>query len=239
MFMVVVVVVLICVCIFICHFLSHPTLWGKVRAVGDSVFKDWTLDQSQRQDATFAHPLDIMEEMESETTASVSPLRSWLVVTSGIATIATLAALAAFSSSVASADSRCTHDATAFRCVRYVKNYDADTITVDIPDTHPLIGKRISVRVRGLDTPEIKGTLPCEKEAARTAQRLVENLLRRAQRIDLTAVARDKYFRILADVKVDEQSLTEVLLKNHLAYAYDGGTKRKMDWCKRTPAEVR
>ena len=46
------------------------------------------------------------------------------------------------------ADKKCDHDATTFRCVKYVKNYDADTITFNIPNVHPLIGKSIGVRVR-------------------------------------------------------------------------------------------
>jgi hypothetical protein len=29
-----------------------------------------------------------------------------------------------------------------------IRNYDADTITFDIPNVHPLIGDKISVRVR-------------------------------------------------------------------------------------------
>ncbi len=130
----------------------------------------------------------------------------------------------------------CSHTSTEFRCVKYVRNYDADTITFDIPNVHPLIGKSISVRVRHIDTPEIRGKLPCEKDAARTAKRLIENQLKLAKRIDLTDVAKDKYFRILANVIVDGRSIKDVLMKNNLAYAYEGGTKQTLDWCKRTPA---
>lgn len=125
----------------------------------------------------------------------------------------------------------CQHDRTTFRCVKYLKNYDADTITVQIPDVHPLIGDKISVRVLGVDTPEIKGNLPCEKEAARAAKRLVESLLKQAKRIDLNDVERDKYFRVLADVSVDGRSLSGLLLKNGLAYSYEGKTKEKVNWC--------
>lgn len=134
------------------------------------------------------------------------------------------------------ADDNCAHDATTFRCVKYIKNYDADTVTFDIPNVHPLIGKSISVRVRHVDTPEIKGKLPCEKDAARTAKRLIENLLKNAKRIDLENVDKDKYFRILADVVVDGKSLKDTLFKNNLAYNYEGGTKQKINWCSRVPA---
>ncbi len=133
----------------------------------------------------------------------------------------------------------CEHDKETFRCVKYVKNYDADTVTFDIPNVHPLIGKSISIRVRHVDTPEIKGKLPCEKEAARNAKKLVENLLKNAKQIDLKNVDRDKYFRILADVQIDGVNLKDYLLKNNLAYKYEGGTKEKMDWCKRMPSQTK
>lgn len=134
------------------------------------------------------------------------------------------------------AEPRCEHDKSTFRCVKYVRNYDADTITFDIPNVHPLIGDKISVRIRHIDTPEIKGRNPCEKETARTAKRLVENLLKRAKRIDLENVGKDKYFRILADVRIDGNLLSDSLLKNKLALAYEGGTKQKINWCDRLPA---
>lgn len=133
---------------------------------------------------------------------------------------------------------QCTHSENAFRCVRYIKNYDADTITFDIPNVHPLIGKHISVRVRHIDTPEIKGKLPCEKETARIAKNLIENILSRAKKIDLENVDKDKYFRILADVRADGIMLKDILLKNKLAYEYEGDTKLKLNWCQRVPAST-
>ncbi len=140
------------------------------------------------------------------------------------------------SGSLLFATDACVHDEQTFRCVQYVRNYDADTITFNIPNVHPLIGKKIAVRVKHVDTPEIKGKLPCEKEAARTAKRLIENLLKNAKRIDLENIGKDKYFRVLADVVVDGKPLKDYLLKNNLAYLYEGKTKQKLNWCSRTPA---
>lgn len=126
----------------------------------------------------------------------------------------------------------CQHDKVTFRCVKFIKNYDADTITVNIPNVHPLIGEKVSVRVLGIDSPEIKGKNKCEKDKARIAQRLVENLLKNAKNIELQNVQRDKYFRILADVVADGKSIKDLVIKNHLAYSYSGGTKLSVDWCK-------
>ena len=38
----------------------------------------------------------------------------------------------------------------------YVRNYDGDTITFTLPSLHPIIGEKISIRVNGIDTLEIK-----------------------------------------------------------------------------------
>lgn len=127
----------------------------------------------------------------------------------------------------------CTHDDTTFRCVKYLRNYDGDTVTVKIPNVHPLLGDNISVRVVGVDTPEKTGKKPCEKERARDAQRLVENLLKTAQSIELRHVERDKYFRVLAEVWADGRSIGDALIKNGLAYPYDGGRKpASLNWCR-------
>lgn len=137
-------------------------------------------------------------------------------------------------STASSSPPNCGHSPSHFRCVQYVQNYDGDTITVNIPGVHPLIGEKISVRVLGVDTAEKNGHKPCEKQKAREAQRLVENLLRHAKNIELADVQRDKYFRILAQVKADGQSISDLLLKNKLAYSYDGGRKpANYNWCKR------
>lgn len=125
----------------------------------------------------------------------------------------------------------CDHDRTTFRCVTYVKNYDADTITFNIGNIHPLLGDSISIRVAGVDTPEIRTKDPCEKRVANQAKEFVANLLQNAKRIDLTNIKRGKYFRIVADVELDGVQLSPLLLQHRYAYPYDGGTKLKIDWC--------
>jgi endonuclease YncB( thermonuclease family) len=115
--------------------------------------------------------------------------------------------------------------------VDFVSAYDGDTLTVNLPSVPNVFGKNISVRVRGIDTPEIKGKTECEIEAAVKARNLVRQLLLSANRIDLVNVGRDKYFRLLADVIFDSNSLSQVLIKKRLAISYDGGHKPDTDWC--------
>lgn len=145
-----------------------------------------------------------------------------------------------FSVSSFAADN-CQHDEKTFRCVEYVKNYDGDTVTFNIKDVHPLIGKNISVRVLGVDTPEIKGKTFCEKQQAKVVKTFVERTLLKAKTIEITEVQKDKYFRLLGDVKADGKSLKEMLINEGYAYPYFGDTKQKIDWCKplRKPASLK
>ena len=119
----------------------------------------------------------------------------------------------------------------AISCVQVVRVHDGDTFAVNIPNTHPLFGESISVRVRGIDAPEMHGHGPCEKQRAVEAQLFVAQILVNSRNIRLLHLGRDKYFRILADVEVDGLSLSAELLKKGLAYPYDGKHKTPHDWC--------
>ena len=125
----------------------------------------------------------------------------------------------------------CTHSTSTLRCVKYVDNYDADTITVDIHDLHPIIGKNMKIRVAGIDAPEIRGKPLCEKELAIKSRNEIRKILINAETINLTSIERGKYFRIAATVIADGLNIGEYLLKRKLAYKYDGGTKEEIDWC--------
>lgn len=129
----------------------------------------------------------------------------------------------------------CNHGSNRFNCVKFVKNYDGDTLTVDIPGVHPFFGQNLKVRVRGIDTPEVKGKNACEKDHARMARRLVEAELKHAKRIDLQVNYKDKfdkYGRMLVNVLYEGKNLADVLLQNRLAVRYEGKTKKQIDWCR-------
>lgn len=134
--------------------------------------------------------------------------------------------------SIDSFASDCSHTNDSFRCVKYLSNYDGDTIRFDIPSIHPLLGKKIAIRVNGVDTPEKRTKNLCEKQKARSAQKLVASIMKDSKRIDLKNIKRGKYFRIVADVIVDGRDLGAMLIKNKLAYPYFGKTKKKINWCK-------
>ena len=112
----------------------------------------------------------------------------------------------------------------------YVRNYDGDTITFNLPGFHPIIGKKIGVRVNGIDTPEIRGKCDKEKYDAQQAKDMVTDILKDAKQITLKNMERGKYFRIAADVIVDGESLGDMLVEAGVATRYDGG-KKTHKWC--------
>ena len=118
---------------------------------------------------------------------------------------------------------------------RVIKVYDADTITIasKLPyDASPMY--RLSVRLNGIDTPEIKGkgVSDEEKEAAKVARDFVSNLVLN-KFVRLENIQSEKYGRILADVFIGNIHLNELLVKERYAVEYDGGTKKKPEsWTK-------
>ena len=103
-----------------------------------------------------------------------------------------------------------------------VSVYDGDTFKIDLQGVHPIFGDDVSVRVNGIDTPEITGETEEVEALARKARDFVKAKLEGAAKIELRNPQRGKYFRILADVYLDGASLAESLKEQGLAKAYDG-----------------
>jgi len=107
--------------------------------------------------------------------------------------------------------------------------YDADTFRVNIKTWPDIIGQGISIRVQGIDAPEIRGKCKVEKQAALRAKQFTVSVLHNARRIELRNIQRGKYFRILADVWVDGKRLSQALIKAGHAQVYKGG--KRLGWC--------
>ena len=114
--------------------------------------------------------------------------------------------------------------------VIYRGNYDGDTIRFDIPGVHPLLGENIAIRLRAVDTSEIRGKCPAEKKLAVAARDFVRGGLTKAKKITLTNTGRGKYFRVVARVVADGIDVSSALLEAGLAVPYLGG-KRVGNWC--------
>ena len=122
---------------------------------------------------------------------------------------------------------------------KVIKVYDGDSITIATVATvyTNLIDAgiyRFSVRLNGIDTPEMRTKNESEKKAARVVQKKLEDKLL-GKFVSLKNVRYEKYGRLLCDVYLedkdgeDDTSINQWLLKNNLAVSYDGGTKNSPD----------
>jgi endonuclease YncB( thermonuclease family) len=85
-----------------------------------------------------------------------------------------------------------------------------------------------AVRLRGIDTPEIKGKCASEKAAALRAKARLAELLTGS--VQLLFVEPDKFAgRVDADVIVDGRPIAAVLVAEGLARPYAGGARQS--WC--------
>ena len=117
---------------------------------------------------------------------------------------------------------------------KVVKVYDGDTITVAAPLFNGSFAPELevyyfNVRIRGIDTPEIKTKNAAEKALALVARDALTELVM-GELVYLENVATEKYGRLLCDVVMrSEENLTinigDWMLKNGYAVSYSGDTK--------------
>lgn len=107
--------------------------------------------------------------------------------------------------------------------------YDGDTFRAEIASDLAVFSQ-ISVRIRGIDAPEISGACEREKRAAIAARESLKSKLFSSKKIQLVNVAPDKYFRLLADVRADNLDLGSYQVLGGHARRYTGGKREA--WCK-------
>ena len=107
-----------------------------------------------------------------------------------------------------------------------IKVYDGDTITIasKLPyETSPMF--RFSVRLHGIDCPEMKSKDENERICAELAKQEVTKLVMNKV-VTLKNVQTEKYGRILADVYIESLNVNNYMIEKRLAIEYDGGTKK-------------
>lgn len=120
-----------------------------------------------------------------------------------------------------------------------VKVIDGDTVDVDIDLGFGIVMKDERVRIMGIDTPESRTSDDTEKVFGNAAKARVEELLGEGA-ILKTQINKDgedmkgKFGRILGDFIVEEfegqpRLLTEVLIEEHHAVEYMGGSKEAIE----------
>lgn len=106
---------------------------------------------------------------------------------------------------------------------------DGDTVAVE---AHIWPGQtlRVSVRIRGVDAPELRGRCAAERRAAQRSRTALIGLVGTG-RVRLVDISGDKYFgRVIADLVLpDGRHASATLLGEGLARAYAGAARRS--WC--------
>ena len=122
--------------------------------------------------------------------------------------------------------------AQEFYVYKPVKITDGDTIKLDVSKESLLVKKLgLSVRIKGIDTPEKTPRAKCDKENAlgQQATKFTTDLVGNKELL-LSEVKNDKYGgRIVANVKVGGVDIAQELLKKGLARVYNG--EKKKSWC--------
>lgn len=108
-----------------------------------------------------------------------------------------------------------------------VRIIDGDTLEVE---AHPWPGHavRVSVRLRGIDTPERRSQCADQRAAAQLARNELERLVSGFTTVELINVAGGKYYgRVLADIKAGTRDIASAMLASGLARPYQGGKRHK------------
>jgi micrococcal nuclease len=106
--------------------------------------------------------------------------------------------------------------------LRHAVAIDGDTIRV--------LHLRSNVRILGLDTPELRGKCPAEKEKARQAKARMQELIDDGITLKFDRRKTDKYGRLLAHVTdATGRDVAVVMIDEGLARPYDGG--KRAGWC--------
>ena len=109
---------------------------------------------------------------------------------------------------------------------KVIKVYDGDTITIasKLPGLYNSPIYKFSVRLNGIDTPEMRTKDEDEKEIATLARdALSEKIM--GKEIRLENIKTEKYGRVLCDIYLGESHLNQWLIDDKYALPYDGGTK--------------
>lgn len=108
--------------------------------------------------------------------------------------------------------------------------YDGDTCYAILKNV-PSELKFVRIRIRGIDTPEIKGKCEAERALAQKAKSYINKALREAHLITLRNLKWGKYGgRIVADLYIDNTNYL-VYLKGEDFYVLYDGRKKVKDWC--------
>jgi len=104
--------------------------------------------------------------------------------------------------------------------------YDGDTIRVVFKFNGDYY--KFSIRLMGIDTPELRTKNENEKKCGYYVKGILEDKILN-KIIKLECVGEDKYGRILANIYLEKENINKYLIDNKYAYPYEGGTKKSFE----------
>lgn len=119
----------------------------------------------------------------------------------------------------------------SFTRARVISVYDGDTFTIARKESIWWRSKvfSYSVRLYGIDCPEIRGSGAEEKYYAVKAKDVVEALVLN-KCVKLEIIGYDKFGRLLANVKINDINISTHLINSGLGVPYYGKTKQIVNW---------
>ncbi len=110
-------------------------------------------------------------------------------------------------------------------------NYDGDTVYILLPCLPQSI-EQMSLRLAGVDTPEINGDCNYERELAVAARDTLADWMRNAQTLSIELIEWDRYGgRVVGELYINGHSASDLLIQAGLGVPYDGGRKQH-SWCR-------
>lgn len=113
--------------------------------------------------------------------------------------------------------------------------YDGDTFYINLPGLPPVFGEGLPIRLLNIDTPELRSRCRTpelkaeEKRRGRAARDALIEKLAGGGVIRVQSLERGSFFRVVADVYLDDLWLNEWMVdEGHAVPALDGTS---VDWC--------
>ncbi len=117
--------------------------------------------------------------------------------------------------------------------LRIANVLDGDTLVVDVDLGFGIWRSSLTVRLNGIDAPEVHSRDKVEKEAGLAVKEVVKKVLAGNRVVGLESHELDKYGRILGDVILENAegrfNLAQVLLARGLVRKYGGEAKQKWE----------
>lgn len=107
-----------------------------------------------------------------------------------------------------------------------IRCHDGDTIIMDLKGLPQVFGRGISLRLSGIDCPEIRDADPVVRAHALKARKYLADRIDAAKKVQVLDAKRDKYFRLNGRLLLDGVDMSKEMIDKGFAKPYDGGTKQ-------------